>query len=64
VSTAKLHEATGWSSRRFNPAVRELLKHVSDAHVSKTVTSDYPTSSFLLDRRETFALKQFCAEKD
>jgi len=38
-----LHERTGWSLRRFNPAVWYLLQFFDDESIGKTVGRDYPT---------------------
>lgn len=58
VNVAALHEASGWSHRRFNPALTIVLSQVDDRRVSKTM-SEYPTSFFHLLSEDRVALKRF-----
>lgn len=59
VSTQELHEATGWPSRRFNPALSRMLLEIEDRHVSKTMDTHYPTRHFFIDAGDRVSLRRF-----
>jgi hypothetical protein len=59
VSTQELHEATGWPSRRFNPALSRMLREIEDRHVSKTIDAHYPTRHFHIDAGDRVSLRRF-----
>ena len=64
ISTPQLHKASGWTLRQFNPALRVLLEHVSDMHISGEINPDYPARFFMLDASERHALKLFSTDHD
>ncbi len=59
VGVADMHAASGWSYRRFNPALTILISHIGSGRVSRTICSEYPTTSFHLAAEDRVALKRF-----
>jgi len=59
VDVAALHEKSGWSKRRFNPALALVTKQIDDGHVSKTLDGNYPTRWFHVSAADRVALKRF-----
>ena len=59
VLSKDLHEAVGWSLRRFNPALELVVQHVGHGRVSQSSGSEYVTGWFSPNDAERFALKQF-----
>lgn len=59
VSTQELHEATGWPSRRFNPALSRMLQEIEGRHISKTIDAHYPTRHFHIDASDRVSLRRF-----
>lgn len=53
-----LHQHTGWTLRRFNPALCSLLEHVNQDLISREIQPDYPTTHFSLDGGSEFHLKR------
>lgn len=41
--TSRLHTASGWDGRRFNPAFALLMPEFADNHVRKVIQHEYPT---------------------
>ncbi len=61
--TSALHAASGWSSRRFNPAFQFLLQFIPDERVSKEIQPNYPSSYLLLLPEDRASLRRFIASK-
>jgi hypothetical protein len=59
VLSSELCAATGWSVRRFVPALTVALGHISDGPKSRTVDPDYPVRHFGVSASDRFALKRF-----
>jgi hypothetical protein len=59
ISAEELHAKTGWSLRRFNPALSRMLREIEDRHVSKTGDATYPTRHFFIDAGDRVSLKRF-----
>jgi hypothetical protein len=59
--TPKLHAASGWETRRFNPAFQALLRLIPDERVSGEVQPDYPARSLSLIPEDRAALRRFAA---
>lgn len=62
VNVADLHAKTGWTLRRFNPAIGLVIAQVDDRRVSKTIDNTYPARSFHLLPEDRVALKRFAAQ--
>jgi len=56
---SKLHEASGWDKRRFNPAFRFLLNELPAERVSKEIQPNYPSSYVMLLPEDRARLKRF-----
>lgn len=56
-----LFAATGWTRRRFNPALGAVLAQIDDRRVSRTMDGEFPTRSFFLMAEDRVALKRFVA---
>lgn len=54
-----LHEKTGWTKRRFNPAFAMLLNLFADGVVSRSMQPDYPSRGVLLTPEGRVALRRF-----
>lgn len=59
VATAELHEATGWTRRRFNPAFALMLGRIDAQRISAELCSDYPTRHFFLMPIDRAELRRF-----
>jgi len=57
----ELHEATGWSLRRFNPAFAYMLSQIDDRRVLKGGTDEYPARGFFLTDGDRVDLSRFAA---
>jgi hypothetical protein len=55
----KLHAASGWELRRFNPAFQALLRVIPDERVSQEVQPDYPARSLSLIPEDQAELRKF-----
>lgn len=55
---ATLHEASGWSKRRFNPAFRILLGHFPQTRVSQEIQPDYVSSYVVLAPEDRVRLRR------
>lgn len=62
IASKDLHDQTGWSLRRFNPALALVLQHIGDGRVSRTLGTDYVAGWFFYTDAERFALKQMARE--
>lgn len=58
-SSAKLHEQTGWTRRRFNPVLALVVGQIDEQRLSGETGVDYLTSSFFLLAEDKVALKRF-----
>ena len=61
VDVAKLHAASGWPRRRFNPAFAYMIAQIDDRRVLKGGTNAYPARGFLLLDEDRVDLKRFAA---
>jgi hypothetical protein len=61
VDVQKLHVASGWPLRRFNPAFAYIIAHLDDRRVLKGGTNDYPARGFFLMDGDRVDLKRFAA---
>lgn len=59
TASADLHKATGWTIRRFNPALALVLPRINDGWTSQELSSEYPARSFLLRPTDRVAFKRF-----
>jgi hypothetical protein len=59
IASAELHASTGWSLRRFNPALALVLAQVDSRRVSAEICSDYPSRHFFLMPIDRAELKRF-----
>lgn len=59
VDVQKLHTASGWPLRRFNPAFAYMVAQIDDRRVLKGGTGDYPARGFLLLDTDRVDLKRF-----
>ena len=59
VRVADLHEQTGWSLRRFNPAIELVVSQIDDRRVSRTNDLTYPTPHFSIAPADKVALNRF-----
>lgn len=60
--TAKLHAASGWEKRRFNPAMRYLLQFFEPGHISNEIQPDYPTNQVMMFGSSRARLRRFTGE--
>lgn len=61
VSTAELHQKTGWPIRRFNPAVGLVITQIDERHVSRESQRQYPSRHFFLSADDRVTLKRYKA---
>lgn len=54
-----LHKKTGWSKRRFNPALRHLMPLFPDGRIRKVLQPDYVTLGIVLAPEDQAALRRF-----
>lgn len=62
VNVAKLHSETGWSYRRFNPALRMVVDFIGDGRVSRSIQPEYISRWFTPNNVERTLLRQFVRE--
>ncbi|SCB36680.1 hypothetical protein [Rhizobium hainanense] len=53
-----LHENTGWSKRRFNPAFRRVLEEIGEGRISREVQPEYVARYFALMQEDRVRLKR------
>lgn len=58
-AVARLHAASGWEKRRFNPAMQHLLRFFESGHISGEIQPDYPTNQILLIGASKVRLRRF-----
>lgn len=58
----ELHEKTGWSKRRFNPAFRLLLPLFPEGRVRRVIQPDYPSLGVLLMDEDRAKLRRLIAK--
>ena len=61
--TQTLHAASGWETRRFNPAFQALLRLIPDGRVSGEIQPDYPAWSLSLIPEDRAALRRFAGSR-
>lgn len=61
VGVSDLHKQTGWSIRRFNPAVGMVIAQVDERRVGREMQNQYPSLYFALDPEDRVALKRYAA---
>lgn len=59
IGVEELHQETGWSLRRFNPAICYVLGFIGDGRISRGGASDYPARAFFVTAEERVALRRF-----
>lgn len=59
IAIAELHASTGWTLRRFNPALALVLARIDDQRVSAEICNDYPSRYFFLLPVDKAELKRF-----
>ena len=59
VNVAQLHAQTGWSLRRFNPAIGLVTSQIDPQRLSRTIDQQYATRFFHLMPEDRVALKRF-----
>jgi hypothetical protein len=60
----ELHEKTGWTKRRFNPAFRLLLALFPDGRVRKVIQPDYPSLGVVLADEDKAKLRRLVARSE
>jgi len=61
VGVRELHASTGWSIRRFNPALSIVLQEIDSGRVSREMNPDYPSLSFFMMAEDRVALRRMIA---
>jgi hypothetical protein len=59
IATDELHASTGWTLRRFNPALSLVLARIDDQRISKEMCPEYPARHFFLLPVDKAELKRF-----
>ncbi|RUZ99984.1 hypothetical protein EN938_26930 [Mesorhizobium sp. M7A.F.Ca.US.001.02.1.1] len=59
VDVRELHQSTGWSARRFNPAVSLVITEIDEGRVSQESANDYPARHFAIAAEDRVALRRF-----
>ena len=59
VRVEALHQETGWTIRRFNPAVALLIAVLNDKSVSREVEPKYPARWLRISAEDRVALKRY-----
>ena len=59
IGVPAFHERTGWSLRRFNPALAIMLTKIDDRRIGKTNDGTYPTRHFSLAAEDRVELGRF-----
>ena len=62
VGVQELHQQTGWSLRRFNPAAALVIAHVDPRRVSQECQNEYPARFFFVAAEDRVALKRYTAK--
>ena len=62
--SALLCEALGWTKRRFNPAVRYLLRHLPDDRVSNEIDLNFEIRGITLVDEDLAALRRFARQSE
>lgn len=62
ISCKELHEKSGWTIRRFNPALGILLSEIDERRVSQTHDETYAARHFFLVADDRVALRRFAAQ--
>ena len=60
----ELHERTGWTKRRFNPAFRLLLPMFPDGRVRKVLQPDYPSLGVVMADEDRAKLRRLVAKAE
>lgn len=58
----ELHEKTGWSKRRFNPAFRLLLPLFPEGRIRRVIQPDYPSLGVVLADDDRAQLRRLVAK--
>ena len=58
----ELHEKTGWSKRRFNPAFRFLLPLFPEGRIRRVIQPDYPSLGVVLADDDRAQLRRLVAK--
>ncbi|WP_322864796.1 hypothetical protein U5922_000520 (plasmid) [Aquicoccus sp. G2-2] len=61
VDISELHQRSGLTLRRFNPAVALVLDEIGEGRVSRTYSPDYPARYFAMAAEDRVALKRLRA---
>jgi hypothetical protein len=64
LAVAETHAATGWSLRRFNPALGILLSYIDERGVSQEINPTYLTTHFRLAATDRVKLRRLVDEYD
>jgi hypothetical protein len=64
IRVADLHAETGWTLRRFNPALSLVLGKIDSHSVSRELNSVYPTGFFFLLAVDRVSLKRFLGQAE
>ena len=59
VKVRELHDATGWTHRRFNPAQRMVVDFIAPGRVSQAIQPEYVTRWFSPNNVERASLRLF-----
>lgn len=61
VDVGALHAQTGWSLRRFNPAIAQVIPLIDNGHVGEEYGTEYPSRWFHALAEDRVELKRFVA---
>ncbi len=64
VDISELHQWSGLTLRRFNPAVALVLDEIGEGRVSRTYSPDYPARYFVMVAQDRIALKRLRGRLD
>lgn len=64
VRVKALHEASGMTLRRFNPALALVIANIDDRRVSQEINTPYPTGSFFMMATDRVTLKRFLSRTE
>lgn len=59
-----LHEKTGWTKRRFNPALRSVLQEIPESRISQAIQPDYVAPYFALTAADKVNLRRLSSQKN
>ncbi len=62
VATAELEAKFDWDRRRFNPALREMTRHVDPSCLDNTMQPYWVTAGIYLSRPDRMRLKRFAEQ--